>query len=509
MPVPDSTPDTSSLLRSVTGQYITGILTGILDSNFSGRVYDPSAGCGELIARVLNIHREKTVVAGGTDSVISRLIAASDLVHASDSAPVHISQIRFIIVISIIGGSFRSPALYTPPLLYPFQALSAQVRTGNILYSRDLAEEYFSETAGNQAFRHIHPLDPGELKSREGKWSIVLSSPSGPETGGYPETEMYLARKYRSYQTGVHQSALLVERVYDQLAPEGVCIMFFPTPWLSEYSFRGFRMWVSRHLPAMIIAGEDERGGIDWTGISALVIQKKGETALEVTRFREGEEGKPCYVRKFSVGQRHLPDPDGWRLDDPWEEELLQRFGPELMRLSGYLFDEIYPRRSREIPDGYHDGWISVTLTRNGLSVHQGDRPEPTATAIIPGCDPYLAGLLTSSPIRWYLQVMTRKSGTDVSGINLIRNLPIRTIDEYSDDEFRIRDEISHNFKKISILSRLSGTARHWHDRERISRQTTDIQKKLDLAVCFLYGIPASDCDEIRSRVLPHSGPGP
>lgn len=481
------------LFDTPAGRYLKSMIREILTSD-GATVYDPAAGCGDGIAELLRIDRIRNVSSGGVDTVISRLIRASELIHASEPSAVHTAVIRFIIVISIIGGAWRSDSLSGPSLFSPFRALQDQIRTGSILFSSGLAEEFLSETAGYRALRRLHPLE-SESFLPSGGLSLIISDPECRSVDLSPEVTSYLTQRYRSFQRSVDPAALLVERVYELLSPEGTCIMMIPPSWLSDDAFRGFRRWVAEHLPIQAIVTEDESG--DHSGMAALVVQKAGEEQFRVVKLQE-ETGKPEVVRSFFIHPDKLPDFDGWRLDDPWDEELMQEFEADLMPLSEYLFDEMYEAGDVRDRMDHQQGWISLILTSEGMEVSHGNFPQKDASVVIPGRDLFLSALLSSSLISEYVRIMGKR--TAVPDISLIRTIPVRPIDEYSREECRIRDEMVKDLLRIWMLNTLAEKPRPFHDKMRIHRQAKNAQNSLDHHVCRLYCISPKICEKIRSR---------
>ncbi len=273
--------------------------------------------------------------------------------------------------------------------------------------------------------------------------------------------------------------------------------MTIPPSWISDDAFRGFRRWIAEHLPIRAIVSEKVAG--DDPGMTVLVVQKKGEKLFGVVQLPE-DPGKPDSVSSFFIHPDKLPDFDGWRLDDPWEEELMQWFGADLMPLSEYLFDEIYAGGDLMHRKGHHQGWTSLILTRQGMDVRLGDVPRQNASVIIPGRDLFLSAILSSSLISEYIRVMEKKTAAGLSDLSLIRTIPVRTIDEYNPEECQIRDEMEREVLRICMLKALAEKQRPFHDRMRILRQTEQAQKRLDHHVCMLYSLSPEAGEKIMSR---------
>ena len=497
------------VLQARTGQFIASTLIEEINRIYPGRIYDPSSGCGALITLVLRLIRMNKARSGGLDTITSRLIIASDIIHATDTSPVNIAIVRFVIVNWILGGEIRDPSLSYPALWYPFQALSDHVRPGCILYNHDLYEEFVSETAGYPVFRHLHPLDPSDLVPKGEKFSLILTCPAGSLPDASPEIITYLTRRYQSYLKGIHPAPLMGERIQDLISVEGKSIVFIPSSWVSEAPFRGFRRLISQRLPASVIVEEERSGEIDRSGISVVMSGKRGDDRLQVIRLQPAHSGNSFPVRCFSVRSDLLPDDDGWRLDDPWEEEILHRIAGNLMPLAEYIFDEIYPGLSTRGDTRYPGGWTSITCEDGDIRIYQGDAPDPHATAIIPGQDQYLIGLLSSSLITWYVQALFRRAGTNrPDNMSMIKNIPIRTGDPYNEQECQSHSAVEMIISRITMLTRKIRKSHTWHDQNRLNRQITTAEEELDRIVCALYGLTPGDCTEIRNRVAFMSGTG-
>ncbi|PKL60075.1 MAG: hypothetical protein CVV33_04580 [Methanomicrobiales archaeon HGW-Methanomicrobiales-4] len=87
--------------------------------------------------------------------------------------------------------------------------------------------------------------------------------------------------------------------------------------------------------------------------------------------------------------------------------------------------------------------------------------------------------------------------------VNWIRCLPIRTIDDYCDEDRIAHAAIEKIVNRLAILTRQHRSSQAWHDKERLIRQITIAQEDLDMRVSLLYGISISDCGEIRRRTGP------
>ncbi|MFH0968424.1 MAG: hypothetical protein V1862_12145, partial [Methanobacteriota archaeon] len=484
------------------GQIIGETLADEIARFVPGKIYDPAAGCGQLITLVLRIIRMQSSASGGIDTIISRLISAGDTIYASDASAIHIATVRFTTVIWIISGEFRDPYLTKNPLWYPVMALTDHIRAGSILYGNDLSHEFVSQHGGFSTLRHLHPLDPPDLNPDSTLFDLILSCPDGIIPSYVPEISSYLTKRYQSFQRGVSPAALLCERIRELITPEGAAIILTPSCWLSEAPFLGFRRWMRCALPASIVLEDESAGRINQKELSAIVHWIGEEPLLNVIRLHTGDDRS--HPRNYSVHPGDLPEDDGWRLDDPWEEKLLKDLYSDIMPLTGYLFDEVYPGDSGRGDIGSPYGWTSIFYSAGTVTVYQGNAAHPDATSIIPGRDQYLIGLLHSSLIRWYAEVSFRRMGNDDADImNWIRCLPIRTIDHYCEEDCIAHAAIERIVYRLAILTRQQQSSRAWHDRERLLRQITAAQEDLDMKVCLLYGISASDCLEIRKRARP------
>ncbi|PKL60496.1 MAG: hypothetical protein CVV33_02365, partial [Methanomicrobiales archaeon HGW-Methanomicrobiales-4] len=363
------------------GRIITEALADEVDRFIPGRVYDPAAGSGQMIALVLRIIRMQSFSSGRVDSIISRLISAGDTIHASDASAIHIAIVRFSIVIWIISGELRDPCLTKNPLWYPVMALTDHIRAGSILFGADLPYEYISPQAGYQVIRHLHPLDPADLNPEGKLFDLILTCPDGIIPSSVPEIASYLTKRYQSFQKEVSPAALMCERIRDLIIPYGAGIVLTPSCWLSEAAFLGFRRWMRYALPVSVVLEDESAGRIDLKELSAIVHRIGDEPLLRVIRLHKGDD--QCLSREYSVHTGDLPDNDGWRLDDPWEEKLLKDLSDDTMPLAGYLFDEIYPGDSRK-GVGSPDGWTSIFCSAGGIMVLHSDVSHPDATSIIP-----------------------------------------------------------------------------------------------------------------------------
>lgn len=488
--------------KTLVGQIVTEALADEINRFIPGRIYDPAAGCGQMIALILRITRIRSSSSGRIDTIISRLICAGDTVHASDASSIHIATIRFVVVTWIIGGDLRDPSLMKNPLWYPVMSLNDHIRAGSILYGDDLTHEYVSPQAGFPAIRQLHPLDPADLNPGGTVFDLILTCPEGVIPSSVPEITSYLTKRYQSFQRDVPPSALICERITDQITVGGAVIVLIPSCWLSEAAFLGFRRWMRRVLPAGIMLEDEAAGKIDLKELSAIIYRREEISEVRVIRSQKGDDG--CTPRDYSVLSKDLPEDDGWRLEDPWEEKILKDLSDDKMPLAEYLFDEMYPRESGKGDIGSPEGWTSICCSAGAITIHQGDTAHQDATSIIPGRDQYLIGLLHSSLIRWYAEVSLRGMGEDKADIiSWIRCLPIRTIDHYCDEDYCASLAIEKIMCRLAFLTRQKKASRAWHDWDRLDRQIMREQEDLDIRVCCLYGISTPDCLEIRRRTRP------
>jgi hypothetical protein len=482
------------------GQMIFKELEKEITRFFPGRIFDPVAGSGLLITRMLRIIRMKTSSSpGGTDTIISRLIVAGETIHATDVSTIHVATIRFVVVLWIISGELRDPCIRETPLWYPFMALNDHIRPGSILYGDDLPLEFISPQAGYSVMRLLHPLDPVHLSRNCGQFNLILTCPDGTTPLSVPEIQTYLTKKYQSFQKETSSAVLICERIRELIARDGAGIVLLPSCWLSDRSCTWFRKWMRHALPAGIILGDESAGRINLKELSAVIRRNGEEPVLRVIRLPK--EDNADLARDYFIQSGNLPEDGGWRLDDPWEEKLLMSLKNDITPLSGYLLGELYPGNSGKGDIDSSEGWTSIICSDGDITVYHGDIAHPNAMSIIPGKDQYLIGLLHSSFIRWYADVTLRRYRKDGGEImNWIRNLPIRTIDHYNDDECTIQAAIEKIVSRLFFLTRQLAASRAWHDRDRLGRQIAAAQEHLDMKVCSLYRISRPDCLEMRRR---------
>ncbi|MDD1727939.1 MAG: hypothetical protein LUQ50_02575 [Methanospirillum sp.] len=484
------------------GTLISGILEREGTHLLSGKIWDPASGTGELIALVLRLLRMDLIRSGRSDSIISRLITAGEKIHATEASPSRIVVTRFVISCWIISSDLDDPSLTGTPLWYPFFSLTRQIRAGSPLYDERTLEEFSSVHEGYPVLRHLHPLSPKALTPEIRPFSLILSCPCGQSPGGPPEVASYLTRRFISYTKGVSRGALFGEMASECIAPGGICIIFLEKNWLSESTYQGFRRWVADIPPITIFVPEDGPYLDYQEDLTAVIYHPGIEKVHTAVRFRprEGETG--FQIRKYHIIPAEQPRDDGWRLQDPWEQEMMRRLHKGTIPLTEYLFDELYPGSEGGRLIHSSGFWISLLWNELELSAHSGLNPRPDAVTIIPGQDPYLITLLHSSLIRWYVKT-TMRSGQNLFSdpASLIRNLPIRVIDPYSEEDQQALTALEMIRSRLDMLIRKKEISHTWHDISRIQQQITKSQIDLDHWIGILYGLSSEECGVFRQRL--------
>lgn len=486
-----------AVLKSGAGKLIAGALSR--DESLAEPFWDPACGCGEIVATMLRRIRI-ALNKDGRDTITGRLIAAGDMVHANDASPIHVAMIRFVIASWILSGECTDPSLIRTPLWYPFLSLNRQIRTGSPLYDERAYEEFASVQEGYPILRHLHPLPVKEFAQKK-PFSLIISCPEGKSPGGPPEIARYLTRRFFSYTGGTDRGILYAEFAREMLTPDGRAIIFLRKKWLSESSYRGFRQWIAHTSGVTIVVPEDEHGKGNANCFSAVILHSVPEKTHTVLRFPTRMSKPISGIRKYQIFPEYHHKDDGWSLHDPWETTMMERLSHGTMTLSEYLFDELYPGTAGDEIRNRADFWISLTWKGSDLFLGRGRTPEPDAEAIIPGDDPYLVALLHSSIARWYFKTSIRRSMASPDLMNLIRSLPVRAIDHYSQEERLISEQIGVAASRLEMLEKRREICHAWHDINRIERQITTTQEEMDYLVNTLYGISPEDSTEIRHRI--------
>jgi hypothetical protein len=496
----DGEEDRREVLLSGAGRLVAKVLAAEEDLFRSGKFCDPAGGCGELIALVLRNMRTN-LIRDMRDTITGRLIAAGEMVHATDASPIHIAVIRFVIVCWILSGECDDPSLNRTPLWYPFLSLNKQIRTGSPLYDERALEEFVSVQEGYPTLRYLHPLKTGELAPGIRPFSFIISCPERKTPSGPPEVACYLTRRFTSYSGGTDQGTLYAELAGKLLAPGGVCIIFLRKNWLSESSYQGFRQWVTHSPPITLVIPEDGPCLNNVDDLSVVILRTGEKQVHTVIRFAPGKDGG-ILTRKYQIFPAKQHKDDGWRLQDPWEETMMEQLCQGTMPLSEYLFDELYPGTESDTIGCNADHWISLVRQGSELIVRAGPVPEPDADIIIPGDDQYLTAILHSSLVRWYIKISIRNiSHPSPDLMNLIRNLPVRAIDHYSSEDQQALEGIITMESRIAMLERRREVCHAWHDLNRIDRQIKRAEEEIDRWICILYEISSDDCIWIRQQL--------
>lgn len=462
---------------------------------------DPSAGCGEMIILVLNLLRESSRKTQ-TDSLIGRLSLAADTVHAADRSPVRTAIIRCVVMIWILGGDLRDPALTHPSSSYPLSVLMGRIRTGSLLFGEDLADEFVSSTTEFQTLRHLHPLSPRDLRGDDTPFFLVISSPDEVFPGTLQQTGSYLTRRYRSYHTGAGLGALLLERGAELIRPGGACIIFIRAAWLSEDGYRGMRRWIVRSLPATIIIPVLDSGDPDHQDISAIISRNGVRKDLEIVRISNRRRTDPPLISTSTLRGDDLPEDHGWRLEDPRENQLWDTLHKGAIPLDEYVFHELYPGPPERTIDTYNVGWISLHERERDLMVTHGTHPDSDALGVIPGHDLFLLGVLHSAWIRWCWQYSSRTEKRGADFMARIRTLPIPSADPYDEEDERARLMIEAAIRRIILLTRKRDQCRASHDHDRVYRQLQAEYHDLNQATGRLYRV-TPESEGVVNRKVP------
>lgn len=484
------------MIRHVHEEHIAELFGEISRTDSEWMITDPACCSGERLAYLFRLmtltHRETA-----PDTILSRLIRASEKMYAFDMSPVRIAAVRLVVMIAIIRGEYRDAVLSGPPVWNPFQALSTHIRPGSPLFRSDLVDEFVSAYDAYPVLRRLHPLDPAALPP-DHCCNLILIGPGMPVVSGYPEITQYLKQQFQSYEPGINSGALVIEQMKRLYPHNGVIIGTLPASWLSGDEFESFRCWLKSSLPAVLLISDDESDRIQTRGLVTIIIRPGEEDTLTVIRFNNNQEaGGTC---QYDLQGRELPDTDGWRLDDPWEEEMISLICTGTMTLRSYLLDEIYLPSDAGTRDT--NIWTSISLQEGLLTIHIGPSVDRTAIIAIPESDPFLTILLNSSLIQWYWRATTRGMTLGTEDCEaFIRSIPVKPPDPYDPDEQKMIVDLHRLLARADMLIKLRASSRTGHDRDRINRQISSVRSESDMIIGRLYGITPDDLLKICTRV--------
>lgn len=489
------------ILETPASRFLIEALYTDIDRYFPGMVYDPSAGCGEVISIVLRLIRMRSSLQGGSDSIIRRLIIAGDTIFTNESSVLCTMVLRFVLIIWVLGGDLRDQLLDQEPLWYPIQSLNSHIRVGNPLFRENLSDECSSVQEASRILRKIRPINI-TLEYYPLKFSLIISDPITVIPDHIPEIATYLTRHYQSYQKGIYSGCLYSEMIPDLIKPGGRGVIFLPTRWKREALFRMFRRWLKTSLPATLIEEEkeEERGGS--VCFSPIILGAGDQNTLQIVRITKERDQAGYGHFRYPIQKESLSEDHGWRLDDPYETELITRIISESMPLSAYLFDEIYPGCEQRSDICPIKGWTSLTLKNGEITIDQGEKPGQMVSALIPGSDPFLLGVLYSTLMAWCIQVTSKMIESGEGAIlHLIKNLPIVPIDHYNDEEVKSHRSVEELVNRLQFLTHKKERMRTWHDQKRLEYQISAVREKLDCLIFRLYKLSQHEGDEIKKRV--------
>lgn len=319
-----------------------------------------------------------------------------------------------------------------------------------------------------------------------------------PVISGYPEISQYLAQQFQSYEQGIHSGALVLEQMRRVYPHNGIIIGTLPASWLSGDEYGSFRRWLKRSLPAVLLITDDESDRIQSRGMITIIIRPGDDKNLEVIRTNENQK-ESAYCQYYLKGDS-LPDTDGWRLDDPWEEEMISLVQTDSMTLSSYLLDEMFHPSDAGTMDT--SIWTSVRLCEGSLITHTSSSVDTSAIIVIPESDPFLIALLNSSLIQWYWRTTTRGMNLDhAESEAFIKSIPVKPPDPYDPDERAVIKDLERLSARAEMLMQLNASSRTSHDQVRINRQISSVQRESDMIIARLFGILPDDLLKISSRM--------
>lgn len=449
-------------------------------------IVDPASDFGELPLFLLRRYED------GTREPVLRLNLVASHIHCSDPSVSSTMIARFSMVLHIINGCFSDPSLSEPGSIDQISRIRKNIQTGSCIFSREIKDEFFSEQEGKQLLHSIRPLDPSWPYLTVGTPTILISCPKRRTCDLRPETRQYLCRFFSSYSPQVSFSLLVAE--YAIRSCNFPSILFLNEDWFSDSGCTAFRKWVRSSRVNRIIA-EENRMQRQYPPWSCLMATGSADF-VEITRI--DADGK---TRIFPLNREELPVSDGWNLEDPLENRIIDHILGNSVSLSEYCLGAVYSPDDI-LPDDAV-AWISFIHTGQSLSISPGNEPDPDSVAVIRGPDPFLEGILLSPVIQWYWQYLNNRE--IANPFVTVSMLPVCQPDWYDPDDRRRVDTLISCVNKRSYLQKMKRYSRYHHDLERISGQVKRIDEELFRLTCEFYRLSDTLSGALRMRIKDYS----
>lgn len=362
----------------------------------------------------------------------------------------------------------------------------------------------------------------------------------------------YLQTRYSVYHRDSVPASCLIERAFQLLSPEGVCLVVLPGRWLRSNAFKAMRSLLSRKKIHSIIEITflfmPRRSDSHYSILTSSSSSPGGEVGIVQIQTAPFRDICPAVQSRKLLLPQEMLGPGGWSLVDRRLAKLERKISSGRPSLEEYVMGSIH---QEHLPDGRHGG----ILSRNQAKTIQADRPEETVllrpfvsgesisrygipktdnfirmdpafldnpisaaaglliaagekgisctlnrgkfcagreVLLIPGEDMYLLGILNSAISSFYIgRLLLRHPGSDI--ISLVRRIPIHVADPGNPDEILLYKRLVAATRRM--LSLHEALAHDYTKESEIQPLIEETDSEID-ALCFhLYGL--SD-DEIR-----------
>ena len=460
------------LFSLISSPVLTQVIKSLREPGKKTAIIDPCAGDGELILLVLRLCNWQK------KSPPARFKKIADTIFCADPSFSSVMLTRFGLVLHAIDGDLLNPDLFLP---YPREVkddFCSHVRTGNILLTREIEDEYLSDQQAKKAVYSLKPLDSGWLEGLADHQVILMTAPCREMNLKIPEIRQYLCKRYKSYSheamTALYTAELAIRTLrYDSY-------IFLPASWLSDMHAGPFRKVVRETRVTKIILeqfSENSKSSEFWSCICAM------EHLPSIRIIRITDNG---IITAYSLKREDLSESDGWNLEDPSEKEILNYLVKDTVSLFEYCLGALYRPGDLNKKKGC---WLSIQFRHGELKVSSGDALDKDADIVIKGPDEYLEGLLQSRLIRWYCRYM-RRTWPFVHPEQVIPAIPVYQPDWFIEEEKKYVKQITESLRKRLFLTRKLQYSLSFHDRERIRKKLLLIDERLNKGVYSLYQIP-------------------
>lgn len=493
-------------------EYIAAIISRITEERENIRIFDPLCGTGQMALAICNLILQRDTK-NPTDYTLpdekkNEIIRVFTFLHTHlvccDPDPTFASATQTILGLFVLYLKWNEAEATN----WPSEAMHTNygfcVRAGSVIFGDDVITEILSPFSSHRLLLRLHPVDLADIgmNDEEGFDCII----SGGFPGFYefhPDIDRYLQQRYISYQNGSDAGLFWIERSISLLKQGGHAFFITDNQWIRRASDRNFREWLLSAGIRTIFRDPDKQSSVHLPWIALHLIKGLLKRDIRIIRRKSDrytDESCNDRTEQYTICVSSLDSKNGWDLEDPRISSLLADIRRGGIPLETYLLGELFTGR---LSLSYQGPGTLLSLKDGTLWVEQVQdnrvrRDESEPFLLIPGRDPYLFGIISSSLIRWYMQAVREKNATSVSlWIQSVQQIPIPVIDSTDPLQQSRFNQITALVNRECFLKTSLAYARTFHDKNRILQSTVRVRQELNTSVMHLYPISKEGWDLI------------